>query len=374
MWKYCRRRIPQSILVVVAGLLAGLAPETATAQTKSKSYDTYTVSGDFPWRELSKNADAWFESDEAKAIAANILIFQSEAGIWPKKYSTGSKKRADAPAKLFGTYDNGATIGEMRFLARMVKVAKDEKCRQAFAKGLACIFKSQYASGGWPQDYPPFSRKTKSFYSSFITFNDNAMVNVLWFVRDVSRSKGFDLVRKQDRIAAAKSFERGIDCILKLQIKVKDAKTGKETLTAWCAQYDDETLKPREARKFEPAGIWGFESFWILRLLMSIEHPSPEVIQSVNAGCQWLERAKITNIAYNRTAGTAKKVEGSKTLWARINEIGTNRPLFADWDGITRYDMMELGQQRRTHYRWYHPQGTEVLAEWAVWKKERGHQ
>ena len=78
--------------------------------------------------------------------------------------------------------------------------------------------------------------------------------------------------------AAGKAFDAGIACILKCQVKVNG------TLTVWCAQHDEITLEPRPARTFEPVSLSGAESAEILLLLMSLDHPGPEVIRAVEAG------------------------------------------------------------------------------------------
>src|SRR5688572_4947142 len=69
-------------------------------------------------------ADDWFRSDEARRIAANILSWQSPRGDWPKNSNTTVPFTGDR-AKLTGTFDNGATTDELRFLARMAGATKE---------------------------------------------------------------------------------------------------------------------------------------------------------------------------------------------------------------------------------------------------------
>ena len=52
-------------------------------------------------------------------------------------------------------------------------------------------------------------------------------------------------------------------------------------LAAWCAQHDEHTLAPAPARKFEPVSLSGGESVGVVRFLMSLDEPSPEVIAAV---------------------------------------------------------------------------------------------
>jgi pectate lyase len=188
-------------------------------------------------RDFLKEPDEWFRTPDARVIAANILSWQSPAGSWPKNTNTTVPYAGDG-ATLKGTFDNGATTDELRFLARMVNATRDTNYAAAFERGLAHILSAQYPNGGWPQFYPP----PKSTYHRHITFNDDAMVRLMNFVREVATENRYAFVDPKQRAAARRAFDRGIDCILKCQVKV-DGK-----LTAWCAQHDEVDFSPRPAR------------------------------------------------------------------------------------------------------------------------------
>ena len=111
----------------------------------------------------------WYQSEEAKTIAANVLSYQSPAGGWPKNVDTAKAPYTGDPAKLAPTYDNKGTTDELRFIARMASATKDQKYIDAFYNGLDYILKGQYPNGGWPQSYPPDAQ-----YHRYITFNDGA--------------------------------------------------------------------------------------------------------------------------------------------------------------------------------------------------------
>ena len=57
-------------------------------------------------------------------------------------------------------------------------------------------------------------------------------------------------------------------------------------------------------------------------------------------------------------------------LWARFYELETNRPFFCDRDGIKKYDISEIGYERRNGYSWYNNGGLKVLAKYKEWKKK----
>jgi pectinesterase len=86
---------------------------------------------------------------------------------------------------------------------------------------------------------------------------------------------------------ARKAFDRGIKCFLKTQIMVNNKPT------VWCAQHNEITLAPANARAYELASFSGSESVGILLLLMDINNPSKEIIASVNGAISWLENHKI---------------------------------------------------------------------------------
>ncbi len=303
--------------------------------------------------------DAWFQSDEGRRVTANILAWQTVIGSWPKNVDTTT---APPPGQGLaqGTFDNGATIGELRFLARAFEVTKDSRCRGAFIRGLDHILQAQYPTGGWPQFYPPSQQ-----YHRHITFNDDAMVRLMKLVHDVAESPVYDFVDAPRREAAQRSFERGIQCILKSQIRVKGC------LTAWCAQHDEINYQPRGGRSYELPSISGAESAGILELLMNLERPTPEIVRAVHAGAAWFASAKITGIRIVKTDGDKRAVRdpAAPPLWARFYDLEDGRPIFSDRDGVKKYDFNELGNERRNGYAWYGDWGLRVEKRYAVWSK-----
>ena len=87
-------------------------------------------------RDFLKKPDAWYASAEAKQTGVIILSYQADSGGWPKNTDTVTKPYTGKRASLQATFDNGATLDELRFLARMFNATKEEAYRQAFDKGL----------------------------------------------------------------------------------------------------------------------------------------------------------------------------------------------------------------------------------------------
>lgn len=318
-----------------------------------------------------KNPDEWFGGDEAARIAANILSWQADEGGWPKNTDTVSNPYTGKRTSLAPTFDNGATTDELRFLARMYPATQDERYQAAFGRGLTYILKAQYATGGWPQFYPPSKQ-----YHRHITFNDNAMVRLMLFLSEVAATDRYAFVPPERRKAAQQAFDKGIACILKCQIRAG----GK--LTAWCAQHDELDYSPRPARTFEPASLSGCESVGIVRLLMSLENPRPEVVQAIEAAVAWFEAAQLPGIrieeqpVQDAPGGKDRVVvkdPAAPPMWARFYEIGTNQPIFCDRDGVAKKTLAEIGHERRNGYSWlgYWPQRL-LEKEYPAWKAERG--
>jgi len=323
--------------------------------------------GSAPAPYLKKKAD-WFKGEEARQIAANILSWQTDFGGWPKNEYTTKPYTGDR-AKLKPTFDNSATTDELRYLARMFAATQDDRYRTAILKGFDHIIKAQYPNGGWPQYYPP----PKS-YNRYITFNDGAMVRLMLFLRETYTMDLFKFLDEPRRQAARAAFDRGVECILKCQIKVE----GK--LTAWCAQHDEKDFSPRPARKYELVSLSGAESVGVVRLLMSLEKPSPEIRRAIEGAVAWFETAKLKGIKVveekNAQGEQDKRVvndPAAPPLWARFYEIGTNRPIFCDRDGIAKRQLSEIGHERRNGYGWYGDWPASLLEkDFPEWKKKWG--
>jgi pectinesterase len=135
-------------------------------------------------------------------------------------------------------------------------------------------------------------------------------------------------------------------------------------------------LEPIKARAYELPSLSGRESSKITLLLMSIENPSLEVKQAVEAAVAWFEKTKITGIAVE-TVLDSKGIEDkivvqsleAEPLWARFMELNDNRPFFCDRNGKKKYDFAEISQERRSGYGWYTNQPKEVLKRYDRWKQ-----
>ena len=333
---------------------------------------------DQKWSQIiNESKPSWFASAEAKAVAENVLLYQRNIGGWPKNTQMQTSLSEAEKQKLIAlksiskelTTDNRATTQEMLSLSKMYAQVPDERYKNAFLAGLDYLLKAQYENGGWPQFYP-----LKKGYATHITYNDDSMVNILNVLKEyVDKTDYYSIKLPEATLAKAKiAFNKGIDCILKTQYKQNGV------LTAWCAQHDEVTLLPANARAYELASLSGKESAKITLLLMSIENPSPEIITAVNSAVAWFEKTKITDLREERVAVPNSKImekvmikdPNATTLWARFMELENNTPFFCDRDGIKKATIAEIGQERRTGYAWYTNEPKEVLKKYPSWKKK----
>lgn len=333
------------------------------------------------WVKMARELDDdFFRTPEAVRIAGNVLLYQQTTGGWPKNMDMAAPLSAQERERLaeakqdtgLSTIDNDATTTEIRFLARAYGGTGNETYRDAALRGIGYLLEAQYPNGGWPQFYP----RDKGYYTH-ITYNDNAMVNVMLLLREVyERQEPYSFVPDSLCRAARRAFDRGIRCILGTQVARGD------TLTVWCAQHDEHTLLPAKARAYELPSLSGAESCGIVMLLMSLPRPSAEVVKAVEAAVAWFRGSRIEGLRreyftdsegrrdYRMVPCTGDGDGKCPALWARFYTLEDNRPFFCDRDGIVRFDLSEIGHERRNGYSWYNSLGLKVLERYEEWKEE----
>jgi pectinesterase len=306
-------------------------------------------------------------------VAKNVLLYQRDAGGWPKNIAMHKPLTEAEKSKINddkglndAIFDNSATTTEMKFLARMFNKTNNEVYKESFNLGLKFILDAQYENGGWPMFYP-----LRKGYYTHITFNDNAIVNILQLLRDVKDRKplfaSITDIENFNRVGEA--YNKGIGIILKTQIIVE----GKPTV--WCAQHDENTLLPAKARTYELPSFSGGESVGIIKFLMEIPDPSPEIIKSVTGAVEWLDAHRIKNTRWDfftNSEGQRDRriVQDPKAgdLWARFYDLETEEPYVCDRDGIKKKTLEEIGYERRNNYSWYTDAPLEVFSLYPDWK------
>jgi PelA/Pel-15E family pectate lyase len=305
---------------------------------------------------------AWFASGEARRLAENVLSYQTPSGGWSKNVDL--RKRPRQPGESYysggswsyiGTFDNDATTEEMRFLGKAYEARGDDRYRDAFLRGLEYVLEAQFPNGCWPQVYP-----LQGGYHDAATFNDEAIPNILHLLRRVSRGE-FDFVPAELRQMAGEAMWLGVDCVLDAQVVVEGR------LTVWGQQHDPITLEPAQGRAYEHPSLTAGESVDVVEFLMGIESPPPRVVESVHAAAEWFRDVALYGLEYEHPHLIRR--EGAGPIWARFYELGTNRPIFSNRDGVILYSWHELDDERRRGYGWYRYSPATLLRaheRWAV--------
>ncbi len=340
-----------------------------------------------------RHDDAYYATAPARHIADVIVSFQTPAGGWSKNmgfsgalrlpgqpYAANNlnafpdpndfDKPADPKWNYVGTLDNDSTNTELHFLARVQASlpGKDgDAYRASFIKGIHYLLAAQYPNGGFPQVYP-----LEGGYHDAITFNDNAVSESAETLSDVAEAKpGYDFVTADLRKLAAAAVEKALNCILASQTVIE----GKKTI--WPQQEDALTLAPVSARNYEPGALAASESADLLTYLMSLPHPSKELVASIQAGIAWLKGAAIYGFEYTGGRGdpggrTLKPKEGAGPIWARYYSIPGQKPLFGDRDKTLHDNVNDLSLERRNGYAWYSGGEQQTIDAYAAWAKANG--
>lgn len=279
------------------------------------------------------------ESSVATASIADILKNQQSDGGWKKNYTVTSGDWAAS------TIDNGATYTEIRKLAAEYTKTKNKQYSDAVVKGINFLLNMQYSNGGWPQVYG-----AKGNYHAHITFNDDAMINVMILLDDVGNRKGdFAFVDKAIADNSKKAVDKGVECLLNSQYKNSNGK-----LTVWGQQHNENSLQPDGARAYELPSLCAKESANIVKFLKTRPSNS-KIAASIKAAEEWFGSAKITGIEVVKTGGDVivKTNPKAAPLWARFYDLKTNKPIFVGRDGIAKANLSEIEKERRTGYLWY---------------------
>ena len=328
------------------------------------------------WRGQMRATDAeFFQTEEARRIGDQMLLWQRTTGGWPKNIDMASPMSDEQREQVLkekdrrddSTIDNGATTMQMKFLARLYQATGEAKYRDGFRRGVEYLLSGQYKNGGWPQFWP-----VTRGYQVHITYNDDAMVNTMEMLRDMyegTEPYGGSLCEPSLKRKLKKAFDKGVECILATQIKTDGQ------LTVWCQQHDRETYLPAPARAYELPSYCSQESASIVRLLMQLPNPDKRVKAAVHAAMAWFDKYKLTGLRYQRVLTNNRQWEAvlktdptaTEPLWARYYDLKNTVPYVCDRDGIPRRRLEDIGSERRNGYAWYGTRPAELYPLYEAW-------
>jgi PelA/Pel-15E family pectate lyase len=333
------------------------------------------------WRNANHKTDyPRLGADDIRGIADNILLYQRANGGWrenedPLRILSDDEKQKIAAdrAKTDTSFDNRNTWPQIEYLAGAYGLTGDTRYRDAALRGLDFTFSAQHPSGGFPHSFP-----SQGGYRPYLTFADDVLPDLLRTFRKIaSGEKPFDFIDEPRRQRAAEAFARGDACILKLQVR----QNGQPTV--WAGQYHHVTLAPAGARAFELPALVSRESVAVVRYLMSLENPSPEIVASVEGAIAWFKRVQIHGLRLEtfkaepvkyqwHTSTTDRRTVSDPSappLWARFYDLETSQPFLANRDGKRVQSLAEVQRERRSGYDWYGTWPAELIArDYPAWK------
>ena len=298
--------------------------------------------------------------DAAQAAADALAVGQLESGGWDylvefdptlsakwyRKSDLGKISATDAAKrKNVTTFDDDNTQSAIQLLLAVADASqgatepRDGRIREARDYALKKLLAAQRPNGGWPQrwtgvpvsakDYPvqparfptDYPREyPKLNYNGYYTLNDNTHRDCVMALLDAGRRLGDPAFR-----AAAL---KGGDFLILAQLP--------DPQPSWAQQYNAK-LEPDWARAFEPPCVCSNESGGAMRLLVDLylETGDEKYLEPLPRAIAWFKRSQL-----------------SPGLWARMYEIGTNRPIYGDRDGKIKYRVEDLSPERQTGYSW----------------------
>lgn len=323
---------------------------------------TPTVGGAFlrTWRATDDSVHL----DAARAAALALVEGQLQSGGWdyviefePTLRSKWHYRTGPAPgekARNMTTFDDNNTQGAIRFLVAFLEAAKahpdpaDARIAESLDYALRQVCLAQYPNGAWPQRwdgkphdpalFPPLQatlpgeyprEQPSTGYYAHYTFNDGAHRDLVLALLDAARATG-----REDCRAAAR---RGAEFVLQAQLP--------EPQPAWAQQYDAR-MHPAWARAFEPPAVSSAETVGAIDMLLIAygEFGDRRYLDAIPPALAWLERSAI-----------------APGRWARLYELGTNRPIYGDRDGKVHYALEEISEERRRGYAWEGGFGVESV-------------
>lgn len=338
------------------------------------------------WRNVHSDKYPRYAPEQVAQIADNLLLYQRKDGGWLQNQDPArildAAERAyfqQESRKTGGSFDNRNIYTQVEYLAAAYAATHDARYRDASLKGIEFILAQQDPKcGGWPHSVPATQR-----YHPYITIADDVTSGVLTTLRKATAdTHRFGFVDAPLRKRIAQAVERGDGCLLRLQIR-QDGK-----LAGWAGQYDDATLQPAQGRKFELPSIVAQESVGVVRYLMRIPDPSPEVVAAVEGAVDWFHRVEIAGwkietfeapleqYQYHASSKDRRLVSDPTAtgLWARFYDLRDNSVVLATRESKRVASYAEIPRERRTGYEWYGHWPQPLLElEYPKWKKGLTH-
>jgi len=140
--------------------------------------------------------------------------------------------------------------------------------------------------------------------------------------------------------------ERGMDYILRSQIVVNGVPT------VWCQQHDPVSYEPVKGRAYELVGKSGNESVGVTAYLLTRKNPSDAQRAAALAALKWFDKVRQDGKVYVQYTDAPINDDPGYVMWYRYYNVEDDRPFFSGRDGVKKFDISEIEQERRLSYQW----------------------
>ncbi len=218
------------------------------------------------------------------------------------------------------TFDDEATKHCSEFLLRIYLEKRDEALLAPLRRAIDFFVRSQYANGGWPQRFPlmydhPF--RGKADYSSFITLNDNVMVENIDFLLQCYTQLGMAELREP---------------ILRAMHLMRDLQQP-EPLAGWADQYEPASLQPAHARSYEPRSVNTGTTVGMFFQMIQYYRLTGDAsfLEGLPAAIDFLESQRLPSSLAAKVRRT--QLQEDEILMPRFIDPDTRRPLYVHRKG-----------------------------------------
>ncbi|MBU0584782.1 MAG: glycosyltransferase family 39 protein [Alphaproteobacteria bacterium] len=261
---------------------------------------------------------------EAAGVGRALACVQTANGGW--RHVAPSSRHCAArnfPATVEGgeTLDDGTVPAALYFLFDLsdrfaeLSIEPPAWLGRTIGRALDFSVNAQLENGAWPQ-----SLVARPGYHEFATLNDDTTTGMMRVLIAAHARLGND--------AYLDAARRGGEFLLRAQ--------GGGGQQGFAQQYTA-SLEIAPARKFEPAAYSSLETGYAINALIDLYRATGDgrYLEAAQSAAGWLEASQT-----------------APDEWARLYEIGSNKPIFADRKGNVTYDLSDLPVAEQTSYRW----------------------